>query len=132
MNNIEKELLKEIIDIDEAPKGAYSIRKNGQGIEKKITENVNIVAKEDKAGIDIYVKETALDLAIEQQIKLCCETDKKKCFEKRPDKCIERLEKNYKTKADIPDGWDVVYQIYKHLNRIKNTISYKDIEQINE
>ena len=48
MNNIEKELLKEIIDLNEAPKGAYSIRKNGQGIEKKITENVNIVAKEDE------------------------------------------------------------------------------------
>ena len=57
MNNIELELLKQIADINEAPQGAYNIRKNGQGVERKITENVNIVAKEDKQGIDVFVKE---------------------------------------------------------------------------
>ena len=39
------------------PKGAYNIRKNGKGIERQVTENVNIVTKTDKSGIDIYVKE---------------------------------------------------------------------------
>ena len=57
MNNIDKKLLKEIADLDEMPDGAYNIRKDGQGIERKITENVNIVTKTDKSGIDIYVKE---------------------------------------------------------------------------
>ncbi len=38
-------------------KVAYNIRKNGKGIERKVTENVNIVTKKDKPGIDIYVKE---------------------------------------------------------------------------
>lgn len=57
MNNIDKELLREIANIQGTPKGAYNIRKNGQGIERKITENVNIVTKTDKSGIDIYVKE---------------------------------------------------------------------------
>lgn len=57
MNNIELELLKQIADINEAPQGAYNIRKNGQGIERKVTENVNIVTKEDKQGIDVFVKE---------------------------------------------------------------------------
>ena len=57
MNNIELELLKQIADINETPNGAYNIRKNGQGIERKITENVNIVTKEDKQGIDVFVKE---------------------------------------------------------------------------
>ena len=38
MNNIELELLKQIADINEAPNGAYNIRKNGQGIERKVTE----------------------------------------------------------------------------------------------
>ena len=57
MNNIELELLKQIADINEAPQGAYNIRKNGEGIERKITENVNIVTKEDKQGIDVFVKE---------------------------------------------------------------------------
>ena len=38
-------------------KGAYNIRKNGQGIERKTTENVNIITKKDKPGINIYVKD---------------------------------------------------------------------------
>ncbi len=54
---IDKELLSEISDYDGIRKGAYNIRKNGQGIERKVTENINIVTKTDKPGIDIYVKE---------------------------------------------------------------------------
>ena len=57
MNNVDKELLKEIDNLEESPKGAYNIRKNGQSVERQITENVNIVNKEDKSGINIYVKE---------------------------------------------------------------------------
>ena len=57
METIDKELLKEIADLEDTPKGAYNIRKNGQGIERNVTENVNIVTKTDVSGIDIYVKE---------------------------------------------------------------------------
>ncbi len=57
MNNIDKELLSKISDINGEIKGAYNIRKNGKGIERKVTENINIVTKEDKSGIDVYVKE---------------------------------------------------------------------------
>jgi len=57
MNNIEKDLLKTISDIDGEITGAYNIRKDGQGIERKVTENVNIVTKQDVSGIDIFVKE---------------------------------------------------------------------------
>ena len=57
MENVDKELLKEISDKDGEIKGAYNIRKNGKGIERKVTENVNIVTKQDKPGIDIFVKE---------------------------------------------------------------------------
>lgn len=57
MNNIEKELLKNIADIDGEITGAYNIRKDGQGIERKVTPNVNIITKEDASGIDIIVKE---------------------------------------------------------------------------
>ena len=57
MENVDKELLKEIADMEETPQGAYNIRKNGQGIERKVTDNVNIVTKEGVSGIDIYVKE---------------------------------------------------------------------------
>ena len=57
MEQVDKKLLKEIADIDGDIQGAYNIRKNGKGVERKVTENVNIIPKEDKPGIDIYVKE---------------------------------------------------------------------------
>ena len=57
MENIDLNLLKEIADIEDTPKGAYNIRKNGKGIERKITENINIVSKTEGNGIDIFVKE---------------------------------------------------------------------------
>ena len=56
MNNIDKELLEVISDTSEY-KGAYNIRKNGEGIERQITDNVNIVTKQDVSGIDIFIKE---------------------------------------------------------------------------
>lgn len=58
MDNVDIELLQEITGIENAEfTGAYNIRKDGKGIERKITENVNIVTKKDCQGIDIYVKE---------------------------------------------------------------------------
>lgn len=57
MDNIDIGLLKQISDINGKITGAYNIRKNGKGIERNITENVNIVTKKDVSGIDIFVKE---------------------------------------------------------------------------
>ena len=58
MNNVEIDLLKEITGIENGGfTGAYNIRKDGQGIERQITENINIVTKKDVSGIDIYVKD---------------------------------------------------------------------------
>ena len=56
MNSADKELLEMISDTSEY-KGAYNIRKNGEGIERQITDNVNIITKQDVSGIDIIVKE---------------------------------------------------------------------------
>jgi len=56
MNNVDKELLEIISDTSEY-KGAYNIRKNGQGVERQITDNINIVTKQDISGIDVIVKE---------------------------------------------------------------------------
>ncbi len=56
MNNTELELLKIIADMDGTPAGAFNIRSNGSLAERHITENVNIVTKTDKPGIDIIVK----------------------------------------------------------------------------
>lgn len=57
MDNIQKNLLKTIADIEKTPMGAYNIRANGQGIERHTTENINIITKQDKPGIDIIIKE---------------------------------------------------------------------------
>ena len=57
LNKIDKEMLNRVSNMENIEKGAYNIRKNGQGVERKITENINIVNKKDASGIDIYVKE---------------------------------------------------------------------------
>lgn len=60
MNETDQKLLSELVDGDMKQIDAYNIRKNGQGIERKVNENINIVSKEDGTGIDIYVKENTL------------------------------------------------------------------------
>lgn len=57
MDAIEKNLLREIANIEETPMGAYNIRENGKGIARNTTSNIDIVTKTDKPGIDIIVKE---------------------------------------------------------------------------
>lgn len=56
MDNIQKHLLEQIADLHEVPQGAYSLRINGALHGKNSSENIQIVKKEDKPGIDIYVK----------------------------------------------------------------------------
>lgn len=57
LNKTEKELLKKITDKEEFKEGAFNIRENGKGIMRKTTENIDIITKTDKPGIDIKVKE---------------------------------------------------------------------------
>ena len=56
MTNEEKELLAKISDLHELPEGAYNIRLNGEGYKRQSTEDIEIVPKTDKPGIDIIVK----------------------------------------------------------------------------
>lgn len=56
MDNIQKHLLEQIADLHDVPQGAYSLRINGALHGKNSSENIEIVKKEDKPGIDIYVK----------------------------------------------------------------------------
>lgn len=56
MNEVAKQLLKEVSGLDELPKGAYNIRDNSQSVARQSSENIQIVGKEDKSGIDIIVK----------------------------------------------------------------------------
>ena len=57
LTDVEKSLLNKIIDKDEFTDGAYNVRGNGKGLIRKTTENIDIVSKTDKPGIDIIVKE---------------------------------------------------------------------------
>ncbi|MBQ7054914.1 MAG: SufD family Fe-S cluster assembly protein, partial [Oscillospiraceae bacterium] len=55
-DDIVSSLLKQISDIEVIPSdGAYNIRKNGEGIERRSTKDVEITTKTDKPGIDIRV-----------------------------------------------------------------------------
>lgn len=56
-NNVDINLLREIADLEGTPKGAYNIRKNGQLVSRGINANIDIVTKEDKPGIDIFIKD---------------------------------------------------------------------------
>lgn len=56
MNQDVKDLLKTIADISSTPTGAFNIRSNGKGIQRQCSENIEIMTKEDKPGIDIIVK----------------------------------------------------------------------------
>jgi len=56
LDSIDKRLLKEVADLHEIPQGAYNIRKNGEGLSRNTTANIDIVTKEGKPGIDVIVK----------------------------------------------------------------------------
>ena len=57
MEKLDFSMLGKIADITDIPSvGAYNIRKNGLGVERKSTENIEIVPKTNKNGIDIKIK----------------------------------------------------------------------------
>ena len=56
MDGIQKKLLEEVAGLHEVPQGAYSLRINGNLYGKNSSENIDIVSKTDKPGIDIYIK----------------------------------------------------------------------------
>ncbi|MBO7310948.1 MAG: SufD family Fe-S cluster assembly protein [Clostridia bacterium] len=56
MDKIQRDLLEQVAGIHEVPEGAYSLRINGKLHGKNSSENISIVTKEDKPGIDIYIK----------------------------------------------------------------------------
>lgn len=56
IDEIQKNLLREIADLHGIPTGAYNIRANGDSAGRVTTNNIDIVTKQDKQGIDIYIK----------------------------------------------------------------------------
>lgn len=57
MDDIQKNLLKEVSDLHSIPEGAFNIRIDGAVALTNTTANIDIVPKKDKSGIDIYIKE---------------------------------------------------------------------------
>jgi len=55
LGQIDRDLLMAIADLHGIPQGAYNIRKNGAGIGRHNTENIQIETKTDKDGIDIRI-----------------------------------------------------------------------------
>ena len=64
MNKIEKDLFLAVSDLHQIPAGAYNIRQNGKGIDKKSTANIEIVSKKDKSGIDIIIKPNTINESV--------------------------------------------------------------------
>jgi len=49
-------MLEKVADLHEIPQGAFNIRKNGAGVQRNTTANIDIVTKTDKSGIDVIIK----------------------------------------------------------------------------
>lgn len=56
LDKIKLEMLRQVADLHEIPEGAYSLRVDGEMFGKNSSENIIIEKKEDKPGIDIYIK----------------------------------------------------------------------------
>lgn len=56
MENLEENLLMQVADFKDVPSGAYNIRTNSHSTGRRSTENIQIVSKTDKSGIDIIIK----------------------------------------------------------------------------
>ncbi len=56
LDDIEKQLLKQITDISDIPEGAYNFRLNGKSIGKHSTPNIEVTTKTDHSGLDITIK----------------------------------------------------------------------------
>ncbi|HZK83618.1 MAG TPA: SufD family Fe-S cluster assembly protein [Desulfosporosinus sp.] len=56
LNALDKLMLEKVSNLQELPQGAFNIRKNGHGVQRNTTANIDIVTKQDKSGIDVIVK----------------------------------------------------------------------------
>lgn len=56
LSALDRKILEEVADLHDIPKGAYNIRRNGEGAGRNTTANIDIITKQDKPGIDIIIK----------------------------------------------------------------------------
>lgn len=60
MNNLDKHIL-EIVNEEIRKGAAFNIRKDGKSIDRSSNDNIKIESKEDKDGINVYVKEGTIN-----------------------------------------------------------------------
>ena len=63
LNDVQKRILAEIANLHKVPTGAYNIRTNGES-EGASTANIQIVKKSDVPGIDIFIKDGAVNESV--------------------------------------------------------------------
>lgn len=56
LDAIQQKLLSEVAGLHEIPEGAYNIRLDGETYARNSDEDIEILPKSDKSGIDIYIK----------------------------------------------------------------------------
>lgn len=56
LSSLDKLMLEKVADLHDIPQGAYNIRKNGEGVQRNTTANIDIITKKDQPGIDVIVK----------------------------------------------------------------------------
>lgn len=56
LNALDKLMLEKVADLHDIPQGAFNIRKNGAGVQRNTTANIDIITKTDKSGIDVIIK----------------------------------------------------------------------------
>lgn len=64
LNAIDKEVLREVADLETIPKGAYNIRKNGRLLGREVSANIDIRSNEKGDGIVIEVKPGTMDESV--------------------------------------------------------------------
>ena len=64
LNDIQKRILQEVADMASIPGGAVNIRSDGQKLYRHNSENIEIVSKTDKDGIDIHIKPFTKDESV--------------------------------------------------------------------
>lgn len=64
LTKIDKELLEQISGLHNIPQGSYNIRKNGEMVSRSSTDDIQIVSKSDKAGIDIIIKSKTVNKSV--------------------------------------------------------------------
>ncbi|MFO7884431.1 MAG: SufD family Fe-S cluster assembly protein [Desulfobacteraceae bacterium] len=64
LDAIDKQILKDVAGLEDMPKGAYNIRKNGKLLGREVSANINIEANEKNNGIIIRIKPNTINESV--------------------------------------------------------------------